>query len=138
LSFFSVFAKIQFFSKLCKKLLLLRANAYHLTWWWLGEVAASTALAAGQEVTNLHCTICGVTAAILPNRSLAAVASHDILLFFSTVLVCIPIFTLSTPISLPFFWWQEGEPNMVLAIFGVGFALWYECSEHDKANLANI
>ena len=34
------------------------------------------------------------------------------------------------------FGWRVGEPNMALAIFGVGFILWCERSEHDKINLA--
>jgi hypothetical protein len=32
---------------------------------------------------------------------------------------------------------RAGEPNMALAIFGVGFVLWCERGEHDKTNLAN-
>jgi len=33
--------------------------------------------------------------------------------------------------------WWVGKANNGVAVFGVGFALWCERSEHDKANLAN-
>jgi len=38
----------------------------------LGVVAAPTELPAGYKVSNLHCRVRGVTAAITPNRPLTA------------------------------------------------------------------
>jgi len=40
-------------------------------------------------------------------------------------------------LSCPCFGRWVGKANNGVAIFGVGFALWCEQSEHDKANLAN-
>ena len=45
---------------------------FHITSERLGAAAASTILPAGDFLASLHCTFCGATAAITPNRPLYA------------------------------------------------------------------
>jgi hypothetical protein len=83
----------------------------------------------------LHCIICGVTAAITQNRSLAAVASHTFLLFLSTVYFCILFFPFSIPIFLFFSGGRVGKPSVAVPLSAVGFSKRFERSENGFENL---
>jgi hypothetical protein len=49
-----------------------RSRRLHLTWRRLGAAAADTKRSAGYFLSCSHETFCGVTAAVAPNRLLAA------------------------------------------------------------------
>jgi len=73
----ATFKLLKTFSGLCltfefSRLSLPRSRTLHTTWWRLGAAAAYTKFHAGYKISIPHFLFRGVTAAVAPNRSLAA------------------------------------------------------------------
>jgi hypothetical protein len=63
---------LNFFLSVALSICRALSSGWHLTWWRLGAATAFTKRSAGYSLSNLHFSFRGVTAAVAPNRALAA------------------------------------------------------------------
>jgi hypothetical protein len=90
----------------------------------LCEGGGFTAARTGNKLPKSAQTVGRATPPLAPNRPLAAVASHTLLLFLSTVYFCIPFFSLSITIFLFFFGWRLWGFQSDLSIAKMALKTW--------------